>query len=481
MEMIGMRQLMIKFLFTLLVALSTVTLAAGFTVDITAIDDTILPLESATYELIIANPSGVDDVIKLSSDNNDWIITPQAISLQGNKTNILDLYITPRSGVGLSNYRIPIYFESSKTDTIVEESIFLSLGLDLLTKGYPPNVRLNVTAASTIDPRNPYEVGVFLRNYNLREYENLTISVNSEVFSETIKAPLQPMATYRKTFSFNLDKYLLPQNHELNVAVALDDGTVIAQDIMSFEIKGHASLAATNDVISKKFLRKVEIINATNDGNKELTKPVMYKVSAWEDMFLTANPKGEVIKKESSDGKTTRWLVWTPRLAPQETMIITIKKNYIPLAAVILAIILAIIAYFTFRSPIISIKEMQVIAADEQGIQEMKVRVFVKNRSRGVVNKLKIIDRVPHFAEFVTSNHLGTLQPTKVTKSEKRGTIVRWEIESLEPYEERIISYKVKSKLKIVGRMNLPETRIKFEKVKGHARVVASSPARLVK
>ena len=107
-------------------------------------------------------------------------------------------------------------------------------------------------------------------------------------------------------------------------------------------------------------------------------------------------------------------------------------------------------------------------------MNEMKVRVFVKNRSRRQVNRLRVIDRVPHIAEFITNAHLGTLQPSKVTKSERRGTIVRWDIDSLEPYEERIISYKIKSKLKIVGKMVLPPAKIKFHGRANRERVVTS-------
>ena len=474
--MIAMSKSILKAVCFLIVSLALIGGAMAFSVQVASIDDAILPLESASYNVTLSNERSTADVVQISADATNWIITPQAISLPPNGTVSVKMFITPRSGVGLSNYRIPVSFESSRTGQVVDKSIYLSLGVDILTKGYPPNVRLNVTSESVVDPRKPFDVSVFLRNHNLRDYASLVVSVQSDLFYENVTAPLQPLATYRKKFLFDLDPYLAPGKYSYKVMVATPDGTVISQDESSIEVIGYAALEADREVTERGFLKSLEVITVRNEGNKELTKAVTYKVNWFEDLFLKATPKGEVVHDEMG-----RKLSWTPTLAPEEERQIVLQRNYIPLAIIILALILAVLAYFRLRSPIISIKQAQITAADKEGVHEMKVRVLVKNRSRVAINKLKVIDRVPHIAEFIENKHLGTLQPTKVTKSERRGTIVRWEIDSLEPYEERIISYKIHSKLKIIGRMSLPETRIKFEQGRGHERVVGSGPAVMVR
>ena len=464
-----MKNTLSKTILVTFLVLFTISAAHALEANVEAINNTVPPLESATYEVTLTSDSAENDVINIKADSGDWIITPRSVSLAPNETKTFDLLITPRSDVGLSNYRVPLAFTGARSGDSVETSVFLSVSLELFDKGYPPNVKLQVDAPNQVDPREPMPVSIFLRNNNLREFEELVITVESDLFSDEVTAPLQSLSTYRKKLLFNLDAEQEPGTHEIEVQVALPaDGTVIARDESNFEIKAYARLLTDRTVTKQGFLTSTETITLTNDGNEEITKDVTYEVSWWEDLYLAASEEGDVVR----DGE--RKIAWTVTLGPQETQEILLKRNHYPLAAVILAIILTIIGYFMFRSPIVAVKEAHVTHKDQEGMNEMKVRVFVKNRSKRQVNKLRVIDRVPHIAEFITNAHLGTLQPSKVTKSERRGTIARWDIDSLEPYEERIISYKIKSKLKIVGKMVLPPAKIKFHGRSNRERVVTS-------
>jgi hypothetical protein len=58
---------------------------------------------------------------------------------------------------------------------------------------------------------------------------------------------------------------------------------------------------------------------------------------------------------------------------------------------------------------------------------------------------------------------IGTIQPIKMIADEKGATLLRWEIPEIEPYEERIISYKVKARLKVLGNFSLPPALAKFK------------------
>ncbi|MFP4524149.1 MAG: hypothetical protein ACLFO2_02410 [Candidatus Woesearchaeota archaeon] len=464
-----MKNTLSKTILVTFLVLFTISAAHALEADVEAINNTVPPLESATYQVTLTSDSAENDVINIKADSGDWIVTPRSVSLAANETKTFDLLITPRSNVGLSNYRVPLAFIGSRSGDRIDTSVFLSVSLELFDKGYPPNVKLQVDAPNQVDPREPMPVSIFLRNNNLREFEDLVITAESDLFSEEVEAPLESLSTYRKKLLFNLDPEQEPGTHVLEVEVALPtDGTVIARDESTFEIKAYARLLTDRAMTEKGFLTSTETITLTNDGNEELTKEVTYEVGLWEDLFLTTSEEGVVVR----DGE--RKIAWTVTLEPQETREIVVERNYYPLAAVILAIILAIIGYFVLRSPIVAVKEAHVTHKDQEGMNEMKVRVFVKNRSKRQVNRLKVIDRVPRIAEFITSAHLGTLQPSKVTKSERRGTIARWEIDSLEPYEERIISYKIKSKLKIVGKMVLPPAKIKFHGRTNRERVVTS-------
>ena len=73
---------------------------------------------------------------------------------------------------------------------------------------------------------------------------------------------------------------------------------------------------------------------------------------------------------------------------------------------------------------------------------------------------------------------IGTIKPVNIAKHKRIGTIVKWQIISLEKYEERIITYRIRSKLSILGGLILPAAKLKF-KEKGKERVVKSSKLKL--
>ena len=458
-----------RLILPILVFLALISTAAALNVSIMDINSTVLPLDSATYNVTLTSSSNQPDVVNINTDAGDWIVTPQTVTLPANASKSFVLTITPRTGRGLSNYRVPLTFSGIRSGESVQTSVLLTISVDLLVKGYPPNIQLQVTVPSTVDPRNQMKVDVFLKNNNLREYQGLIVALESDLFSDTITAPLEALSTFKKSFLFSLDPQQAPGLHNLSVEIRLpEDGKVIARDDSNYEVTGYASPSHSLQTVDKGFLKKVEVITSKNDGNKKVATTVTYNIPWFEDLFTKFDPQGTVQKDEQ------RMVVWDLTLQPQEEHTITLTKNYLPLFIIILAIIAIVILYFVLRSPIVALKEAQITGADEEGMSEMKVRLFVKNRSGKQIQKLKIIDRVPHIAEFMQHAHLGTLQPTKVTRSEKKGTLARWEIESLEPYEERIISYKIRSKLKIVGKMSLPEAKIKFEQVGGRQRVVTS-------
>lgn len=458
----------------ILVLLLSLGVAAAFDVQVMAINDTILPFESATY-LLTFTGARTNDVINIRADASNWIITPQSVGVGVNTTEKVELIITPRSGVGLSNYLVPLVFESARTNQVVEKEVYVYISVELLSKGYPPNVKMVVNATATLEPRDDLSVSVFLKNNNLRDIQALDITVRSDLFEQTFTTPLAPLSSVRKALVFDIDDYTPPGTHDLAVILTMPDtGKTLAEEHFTFAVEGYADDRTGRVVTEKGLFTSTEVISVLNDGNRRKALDVSYEVSSFEDVFLKAEPKGTV-----SEVGGERQLVWEFTLDAQEEAQIVITRNYWPLVIVILALVLATILYFVLRSPLVAIKEGQVTSSEQEGAQELKIRLFVKNRSRKEVSAIKIIDRVPHIAEFITHAHLGTLQPSKVTRSEKRGTIIRWEIESLEPFEERIISYKIRCKLKVIGQMSLPPAKVRFDNF-GRERVTASGVGRIV-
>jgi len=140
-----------------------------------------------------------------------------------------------------------------------------------------------------------------------------------------------------------------------------------------------------------------------------------------------------------------------------------------------LASLVALILYFLLRSQIVVRKEVYKVQQREGGLYELKVILYIKNRSRRVVSNLQISDRISHLSEVIRDSYLGSLKPDKLVREENKGTYIKWLIPNVESLEERIITYKIRSKFSILGRLSLAGARVKFITKSGHVRVTSSN------
>ena len=127
------------------------------------------------------------------------------------------------------------------------------------------------------------------------------------------------------------------------------------------------------------------------------------------------------------------------------------------------ALLLSIIFYFSYRSSIVIRKIASNIEKLEGGISELKIVINIKNRGNKPLRDITIIDKIPNIADVEKELYIGTLQPVKILKHENKGSIVKWIIDDLGAGEERVISYRIKSRLSILGDFNLPSTSVRFK------------------
>ena len=92
---------------------------------------------------------------------------------------------------------------------------------------------------------------------------------------------------------------------------------------------------------------------------------------------------------------------------------------------------------------------------------EYKIKVHLINTSKDSLTKLQVIEVLPRLMH--PNRDYGTLRPESV-KHGIRGHKMIWEIHTLLPKEERIISYNVRSRMYMVGNLMLPATLVKYYK-----------------
>jgi len=206
------------------------------------------------------------------------------------------------------------------------------------------------------------------------------------------------------------------------------------------------------------FLKSSSDISFFNDGNVEKSVNYTLPTSIFKQIFTSEDPNGNVVTKDG-----LRSIVWTFSLAPQETKDIKVTINYRPLFIIVILVLAAVILYFVFRSAVIVKKQAVLLSGDSEDSSNVKVQLYVRNRTGRLIENIKVMDKVPAIAEINKDFPVGTMHPSKVIRHEKKGTIVKWDIPTLETYEERIITYNIRSKLKIIGGVRLPSAMIKYK------------------
>ena len=106
--------------------------------------------------------------------------------------------------------------------------------------------------------------------------------------------------------------------------------------------------------------------------------------------------------------------------------------------------------------------------------------IHIKNRTNKMFNDLIILDRIPKITEIGRGFEIGTVKPTKVMYHPAKGTIAKWEITSIDSFEERVIGYKLQTTMNIIGGLTLPLAILKYRAANGHEKAASSNRIRVI-
>jgi len=134
----------------------------------------------------------------------------------------------------------------------------------------------------------------------------------------------------------------------------------------------------------------------------------------------------------------------------------------------------AVIVAFKYVFKVSVIKKVRLIGPLAKG-KEIIVSLDVRNRSLGEVKDVAVRDSVPSVAEVV--ERFETIRPT--VKRTTTGTALIWKFDALKAGEERVLTYRIKPTVEILGTLRLPAASVMFS-TKKHATKTSYSPRAVV-
>jgi len=209
-------------------------------------------------------------------------------------------------------------------------------------------------------------------------------------------------------------------------------------------------------VVSEKnsgIIFRENLIEKTNEGNIPTLSEINVKKDIISRLFTQFNPEPTQVYRKG----LMVYYSWNKELKPGDSLAVKVNTNYLyPLLIVAIIILLAYIVFIYTSSALVVRKKVGFVRA-KGGEFALKVSIFVS--SRKFVEKISIVDRFPGIVKIY--ERFGAFPPDRVDELNRRLT---WNIESLQPGEERIFSYIVYSKVGVIGKFELPPTVAVYEK-----------------
>ena len=431
--------------------------AAPFTYEYDAVIDSIYTNESAFYDLIIYNNNDYQDRFQLYTISSYWDVSPSLVQASPHSTNTVTVEIAPLDSRLYGPQLVPVTIKSLEDGYSVIENFYIYIKPSNYTpQEYVPNIAMEVRMPEEVDPRNPISLEVYMRNRNPLNLEQLTIEVQSELFSKSYVTTLGALEEKTNQILFaDLNPLQTPGTYSVDVKLIYKNET-ISQSIKQVIIKEYSDVQI-EQTITKGLFSSKEKISLYNDGNDDTVKLIKVKKNFFQKIFTTTSAKYDSLKEDGIS-----YLSWEVPLKPRESVVITVSTNYTPLVLFILLVIMLIISYYVFRSPVVLFKRAKIASSSEHGVTDIKVKLHIKNRSGRTIRNIKIIDKYPKLLTLEEETSLGSMKPTKLLSGDKAHNLLTWNLEVLDPYEERLLVYRLKSGLNIVGNVSLPASKIRF-------------------
>lgn len=309
-------------------------------------------------------------------------------------------------------------------------------------------VEIDLDIPEIIIPGREEILKVKIKNNANINLQNLDIFYTSSVFNYEDKVGLAPLGEEEVDLSFNLDSLTEQGEYTLTIRI-FDDGKIKGSNNFKFNVGLNPDLREVDECRRGFLTTECEIVRE-NEGNTEVSKTVKFPVGYIQSLFTESYPEGEVVIKNGE-----RIFQWVFTIPPGDIYRIEIVTNYRLPFFVIVGVLVIIGVFFYFRRKDLKISKtiFKVHELKESGITELKVLLHIKNRTHKEMYNVKVIDLFPRIVK--PDMEFGTLKPNKIQEG-SRGMRLIWELDKFDPGDEIVITYKIKTKLSLIGKLELP-------------------------
>jgi len=360
--------------------------------------------------------------------STSFIITARSLTnanVQDSKTIIL--YTIRKYGICISDLKIDKYIVNPGENVSIE--IYLSNPLGILSA--PVRVQTNV----------------ILNNEIVKRFDDSIEAIKgktSKVLQHTFF-----VEKYEKPGLYMIESVLKDQ---FSVPVSSKETEFRVATVDASENPNYLSI---NKMIKYGLFAQTMEINVKNEGNVPIGN---FYVSEGIPIFMKIFffPKKEPNLEEAKENRVVySWLISS--LAPGETYKISYDISTWNAVLIVIVLIITVVYVFNYVFTISVVKRHAHFGPITKE-REITVMLEIRNRTRNEIRDVLVRDFVPAVAMVV--ERFDTLRP--MLRKAAGGTEVVWKIDSLGPGDERVLTYRIKPVVDIVGVLKLPKAYVRF-------------------
>lgn len=253
-------------------------------------------------------------------------------------------------------------------------------------------------------------------------------------------------------YSFNLEVPGMaePGNRTINLSV-------IDRDEQRHYVSRQVSIQPVNDITREtsgedRLISRTRTFTVVNSGN------VKESVSVNASLPTYMAPLASFSSDPSSTdlGASEQFYTWQLEVPPGEQRQVSYQVDYTPALAFLALIFLGILGFRKLQTDLKISKQ----AVTKDGA--VKINIEIENNSGTPMTDLEVKDFVPDIAEVSQDFEFARPVQTKTSN----GTKLRWEIDRLEPGEQRVFEYRIKPLIEVEDGAMLPALTVEREGVK---------------
>jgi hypothetical protein len=350
-------------------------------------------------------------------------------------------------------------------DLVYQPSLYINDGTQsqrvplLAIVGVPQSQRLYVTNFETTSPINTREPIplTFVVNNGCTEAEmqvELKLVKDNATYSRQNYTILFPRGVDTYSVNMSIDHLTTPGDYMLSMEIFYSNNLVRSSSI-DVEIEPYSNPEITYETFWTLLGESVNV-RVVNNGTLAIYNLTAVKPINLVERYLTYySSEGAVISELSIS-----WFIEELPVGGEVTY--TFSVTFVPILIIPFILIFIAFIFFLWTRKVIVVKDI-VDYKMEGGTLQMKMQIRIHNVHKRSIFNLTISETLPPFVSAVAG--FGSLNGKIVSK--KGGKKIQWHLDEVRPDEEVLLSYSMKTRVEILGPVELPPTYISFENKKG--------------